>query len=83
MRRVSSDAAAPITRLNMNAAIDSIAARSLKPPWRASSSTATKTAAASPTTPISTCLMERRRPQSEPPASAAATMAAMDQNRYS
>jgi hypothetical protein len=32
MRRVSSDAAAPITRLNMKAAIDSIADRSLKPP---------------------------------------------------
>ncbi|MNJ77691.1 hypothetical protein D3C77_752530 [compost metagenome] len=67
----------------MKAAIDSIADRSLKPPWRDSRKTATKTAAASANTPISTCLTERRRPQSEPPISAAATIAAMDQNRYS
>ena len=63
--------------------MDSIAARSANPFRRDNTSTATKIATASAATPIKVRLTDPSRPHSAPPASAAATTAAMDQNRYS
>ena len=62
--------------------MDSIAARSANPFRRDNTSTATKIATASAATPIKVRLTDPSRPHSAP-ASAAATTAAMDQNRYS